>query len=74
MVAPRAHPPSDTIRDGIDHAVKVLVIDDQPLLRDVLAEFVELLGHEADLAALRFGTGWTWHTRCEWLASCLGTR
>jgi CheY-like chemotaxis protein len=31
--------------------VKVLVIDDQPLLRDVLAEFLELLGHEADLAA-----------------------
>jgi CheY-like chemotaxis protein len=29
----------------------VLVIDDQPLLRDVLAEFLELLGHEADLAA-----------------------
>ena len=31
--------------------MKVLVIDDQPLLRDVLAEFLELLGHEADLAA-----------------------
>jgi two-component system capsular synthesis sensor histidine kinase RcsC len=31
--------------------VKVLVIDDQPLLRDVFAEFLELLGHEADLAA-----------------------
>ena len=37
--------------DVSDHAVKVLVIDDQPLLRDVLAEFLELLGHEADLAA-----------------------
>ena len=31
--------------------MKVLVIDDQPLLRDVFAEFLELLGHEADLAA-----------------------
>jgi CheY-like chemotaxis protein len=31
--------------------VKVLVIDDQPLLRDVLAAFLQLLGHEADLAA-----------------------
>jgi CheY-like chemotaxis protein len=31
--------------------MKVLVIDDQPLLRDVLAEFLELLGHESDLAA-----------------------
>jgi len=34
-----------------DAAVKVLVIDDQPMLRDLLAEFLELLGHEADLAA-----------------------
>ena len=31
--------------------MKVLVIDDQPLLRDVLAEFLEVLGHAADLAA-----------------------
>ena len=31
--------------------MKVLVIDDQPLLRDLLAAFLELLGHEADLAA-----------------------
>ena len=31
--------------------MKVLVIDDQPLLRDVLAEFLELLGLEAELAA-----------------------
>ena len=52
MGAKRAVRPSgDTITDGSDHAVKVLVIDDQPLLRDVLAEFLELLGHEADLAA-----------------------
>jgi CheY-like chemotaxis protein len=52
MGAARAiRPPGDTITDGSDHAVKVLVIDDQPLLRDVLAEFLELLGHEADLAA-----------------------
>ena len=29
--------------------MKVLVIDDQPLLRDVLTEFLEVLGHEADL-------------------------
>ena len=31
--------------------VKVLVIDDEPLLRDLLGELLELLGHEADLAA-----------------------
>jgi two-component system, NarL family, capsular synthesis sensor histidine kinase RcsC len=31
--------------------VRVLVIDDEPLLRDLLGEFLELLGHEADLAA-----------------------
>jgi CheY-like chemotaxis protein len=31
--------------------LKVLVIDDQPLLRDMFAEFLELLGHESDLAA-----------------------
>ena len=31
--------------------MKVLVIDDQPLLRDLLAEFLEVLGHAADLAA-----------------------
>jgi CheY-like chemotaxis protein len=31
--------------------VKVLVIDDQPLIRDLLAEFLEALGHEAVLAA-----------------------
>jgi CheY-like chemotaxis protein len=30
--------------------VKVLVIDDQPLLRDMFAEFLALLGHESDLA------------------------
>jgi CheY-like chemotaxis protein len=47
---PAARPSGDTTRDGSGHAVKVLVIDDQPLLRDVLAEFLELLGHEADLA------------------------
>ena len=34
-----------------DDPVKVLVIDDEPLLRDLLGEFLELLGHEADLAA-----------------------
>ena len=31
--------------------MKVLVIDDQPLLRDVFAEFLAVLGHESDLAA-----------------------
>jgi DNA-binding response OmpR family regulator len=31
--------------------VKVLVIDDEPLLRDLLAEFLALLGHASDLAA-----------------------
>jgi CheY-like chemotaxis protein len=31
--------------------VKVLVIDDQAPLWDLFAEFLELLGHEADLAA-----------------------
>jgi CheY-like chemotaxis protein len=31
--------------------LKVLVIDDQALLRDMFAEFLELLGHESDLAA-----------------------
>jgi CheY-like chemotaxis protein len=39
------------ITDGSHQALKVLVIDDQPLLRDLLAAFLELLGHEADLAA-----------------------
>jgi CheY-like chemotaxis protein len=31
--------------------VNVLVIDDQPPLRDLFAEFLALLGHSADLAA-----------------------
>jgi CheY-like chemotaxis protein len=29
--------------------MKVLVIDDEPLIRDIYAEFLALLGHEADL-------------------------
>ena len=29
--------------------MKVLVIEDEPLIRDIYAEFLELLGHEADL-------------------------
>ena len=29
--------------------MKVLVIDDEPLIRDIYAEFLELLGHEADV-------------------------
>jgi CheY-like chemotaxis protein len=54
MGAKRAASPSGkrvTITRGSDDALKVLVIDDQPLLRDVFAEFLELLGHESDLAA-----------------------
>jgi len=43
--------PSQTIGADDDHAVKVLVIDDDPLLRDLLAEFLELLGHESEIAA-----------------------
>jgi two-component system capsular synthesis sensor histidine kinase RcsC len=31
--------------------LKVLVIEDQPLLLDVFAEFLEVLGYESDLAA-----------------------
>ena len=31
--------------------MKVLVIDDEPILRDLLTEFLQLLGHEWDLAA-----------------------
>ena len=34
-----------------DHAVKVLVIDDERSLRDLLAEFLDVLGHESELAA-----------------------
>jgi CheY-like chemotaxis protein len=30
--------------------MKVLVIEDEPLIRDIYAEFLELLGHEADVA------------------------
>jgi CheY-like chemotaxis protein len=43
--------PSQTIGANDDHTVKVLVIDDDPLLRDLLAEFLELLGHESEIAA-----------------------
>src|SRR5678815_3280639 len=31
--------------------MKVLIIDDEPQIRDIFAQFVELLGHEADVAA-----------------------
>ena len=34
-----------------DDQVKMLVIDDEPLIRNLLGELIELLGHEADLAA-----------------------
>ena len=30
--------------------MKVLVIDDEPLIRDIYSEFLALLGHEADVA------------------------
>jgi CheY-like chemotaxis protein len=30
--------------------MKVLVIEDEPQIRDIFAEFVELLGHEAEVA------------------------
>ena len=30
--------------------MKVLVIEDEPLIRDIYSEFLELLGHEADVA------------------------
>ena len=30
--------------------MKVLVIEDEPLIRDIYVEFLELLGHEADVA------------------------
>ena len=29
--------------------MKVLVIEDEPLIRDIYSEFLELLGHEADV-------------------------
>jgi DNA-binding response OmpR family regulator len=31
--------------------MKVLVIEDEPLIRDIFAQFLELLGHEVDVAA-----------------------
>ena len=31
--------------------MKVLVIEDEPLIRDIYSEFLELLGHEADVVA-----------------------
>ena len=31
--------------------MKVLVIEDEPLIRDIYAEFLTLLGHEADVTA-----------------------
>ena len=30
--------------------MKVLVIEDEPLIRDIYSEFLELLGYEADVA------------------------
>ena len=31
--------------------MKALVIDDEPLIRDIFTQFLELLGHEVDVAA-----------------------
>ena len=31
--------------------MKVLIIEDEPQIRDIFAQFVELLGHESDVAA-----------------------
>jgi CheY-like chemotaxis protein len=31
--------------------MKVLIIDDEPQIREIFAQFVELLGHEADVVA-----------------------
>ena len=31
--------------------MKVLVVEDEPLIRDIFAEFLELLGYEADVTA-----------------------
>ena len=36
---------------GSDDPVNVLVIDDQPDVRNLFADFLEVLGHESDLAA-----------------------
>ena len=41
----------DLREHGIHDNLKVLVIEDQALLRDVFAEFLEVLGYESDLAA-----------------------
>jgi CheY-like chemotaxis protein len=46
-----AAPPVDPYEYGLDEAMKVLVIEDEPLIRDIYAEFLELLGHEADVTA-----------------------
>jgi two-component system, OmpR family, response regulator len=40
---------ADVHERGIDDDMKVLVIDDESLIRDIYAEFLALLGHEADL-------------------------
>ena len=53
MGAQRPARPSDTrhvtLVGSDDDAVKALVIDDESLIRDIYAEFLALLGHEADL-------------------------
>jgi two-component system phosphate regulon response regulator PhoB len=36
---------------GINAAMKVLVIEDEPLIRDIYAAFLAQLGHEADVTA-----------------------
>ena len=49
---PRCRQGGDLHAHGIDgDDLKVLVIEDQALLRDVFADFLEVLGYESDLAA-----------------------
>ena len=53
-LAPLARPRSALTRlqpgEKTTSVMKVLVIEDEPQIRDIFAEFVELLGHEADVA------------------------
>jgi DNA-binding response OmpR family regulator len=42
---------ADDPQHEINDAMKVLVIEDEPLIRDIYAAFLALLGHEADVTA-----------------------
>jgi CheY-like chemotaxis protein len=42
--------PRDARHGQATGEMKVLVIDDEPLIRDIYSEFLELLGHDADVA------------------------